>query len=126
MGGLAKEEEAIEIARNLLESGKAYEKFVSICNTQGAFRKPVFAKYKLDIVSEKQGTVTEIDNRRLAKVAKLAGAPKEKSAGIYFVTPIGTKVINGQTLFTIYSESQGELDYTAEYLKTANHIITIS
>jgi thymidine phosphorylase len=33
------------------------------------FREPEFALYKEDIKAEKSGVVTEIDNRRLAKIA---------------------------------------------------------
>jgi thymidine phosphorylase len=54
-----------------------------ICKAQGGFREPEFALYKEDIKAEKSGIVTEIDNRRLAKIAKLAGAPHDSKAGGY-------------------------------------------
>jgi len=115
----------LSAARQILENGKAYEKFEKICLAQGRITEPNFAKYKIDINSESAGTVTFIDNRKLAKVAKLAGAPQSPSAGIYFNSPIGTKVEKGQTLFTIYSESEGELLYAEDYLKSVNPIIKI-
>lgn len=112
-------------ARQILESGKAYKKFKNICLAQGGFREPTFAKFKVEIKSENAGTVTVIDNRKLAKIAKLAGAPQSPSAGLYFSSPIGTKVEVGQTLFTIYSESEGELQYAVDYLESVNPIIKI-
>jgi thymidine phosphorylase len=55
----------------------------------------------------------------------LAGAPRDPSAGIYFSSPIGTKIEIGQTLYTIHSELERELQYAVEYLKSVNSIITI-
>lgn len=112
-------------ATKILQSGLALEKFTAICLAQGGFTEPVFAKYKVDILSEVAGTVNSIDNRRIAKVAKLAGAPKSASAGIVYLAPLGSKVEIGQTLYTIYSDSEGELNYAIEYLKNSNHIISI-
>jgi len=112
-------------ARKILESGKAYAKFEKICLAQGGITEPTFAKYKIEIKSDSNGIVTAIDNRKLAKIAKLAGAPHYPSAGIYFSSPIGTKVQVGQILFTIYSESEGELQYAEDYFKLVSPIIEI-
>lgn len=113
------------LAKQILESGKAYQKFHSICMAQGGFMEPQFAKYKMDILSTKNGTVIEIDNRRLAKAAKLAGAPRSPSAGIYFCAPIGTKVQENQLLYTIYSEAEGELNYALAFINSSADIIKI-
>lgn len=123
-GRIEKGKGVVEASR-ILENGNAFNKFHNICLAQGGFNEPKFAKYKIDIKSEIAGTVTEIDNRILAKIAKLAGAPYYSSAGIYFHSPIGTKIIKGQTLYTIYAEAEGELQYTVDYLKTANNIVRI-
>lgn len=115
----------IDEAKHILDSGKAYDKFLKICLAQGGFTEPKYATHKTEIKSEHDGVFSAIDNRKLAKVAKLAGAPNNPSAGIYFFSPIGTKVTKGQTLYSIYSESNGELNYAIDYLKSANHIIKI-
>lgn len=114
-----------QTAKEILESGTAWKKFKSICKAQGGFKEPGYAKYKHDVLAEKEGTVKTIDNRRLARVAKLAGAPKSPSAGILFLSPVGKKVKRGETLFTIYSEAQGELDYAIRYMKSNNDIVKI-
>ncbi|HEX5625272.1 MAG TPA: thymidine phosphorylase family protein [Saprospiraceae bacterium] len=114
-----------EKAREILESGQAYLKFERICKAQGAFREPPVAKYKKEICAEMAGTVLEIDNRKLAKVAKLAGAPKSPAAGLYFQAPIGTKVEKGQCLFVIHAEEEGELKYANEFLMASNHIVRL-
>ncbi|MGG7034801.1 MAG: thymidine phosphorylase family protein [Flavobacterium sp.] len=114
-----------EESTKILESGQAFLKFKRICLAQGRFSEPKTAKFKKDIKSTKSGMVVEIDNRKLAKIAKLAGAPHYPSAGIYFNSPLGTKVQEGDTLFSIYSESEGKLNYTIEYLKSVDEIIKI-
>lgn len=107
-------------ASKLLASGYAYDKFVEICNAQGGFKEPSKAAHSYEVKSEISGTVKEINNRRLAKVAKLAGAPTAKKAGVQFLAPLGTKVEKGQTLFIIFSEAKGELEYALTYLRSDN------
>lgn len=118
--------EGITVAKQILESGIAYKKFLNICEAQGGFTEPEFAKYKIEIKSEVAGIVIAVDNRKLAKVAKLAGAPDNPMAGIHFNAFIGTNVTIGQTLFTIYAGAIGELNYSIDYLKSMNQIIKIA
>ena len=112
------------MARDILDSGDAYRKFMDICKAQGGFREPGFAPYHRDILAEKDGTVKHIDNRKLAKIAKLAGAPFDRKAGVWFEAPLGRKVKKGDKLFTIYAESSGELAYALRYLKE-EEVVTI-
>lgn len=117
--------EGHSFASQILRSGMAYDKFMAICMAQGGFKEPRQARFKRHIRAEKAGVVSAVDNRRLSKVAKLAGAPADAAAGISFLTPVGSKVVKGQTLFTIHAESRGALEYTLQYLKQNNHIVAI-
>ncbi|WP_242927201.1 thymidine phosphorylase family protein [Pontibacter vulgaris] len=112
-------------AQQLLESGEALAKFYRICDAQGGFKEPVHARLYHHVPAMSNGIVTKIDNRRLAKIAKLAGAPKSPGSGIHFKAPIGSRVQLGQPLFTIYSESQGELNYALSFLNSTNDVIQI-
>lgn len=113
-------------ARELLECGKAYEKFIAICKAQGGFNEPNMAKYQHTIKTEHAGIIVKVDNRKLAKIAKLAGAPENNAAGVDFLTPIDTKVEKGQTLYVIHAESKGELEYALEYYHSQKDILTIN
>lgn len=115
----------VERALELLESGQALDKFYSICAAQGGFREPSPATLSHDVVALSDGMVRSVDNRKLAKVAKLAGAPKSPGAGIHFNAPVGKIVKKGDTLFRIYSESQGELSYALTYLHSSGHIVEL-
>jgi thymidine phosphorylase len=113
-------------ATEILESGKAYEQFKAICLAQGAFRLPKLAVFKKNILAPRSGTVREIDNRRLARIAKLAGAPQDPGAGLLLLCPLGTRVNKGDVLYRIYAQASGELHYAMNYLKNQQDIIKIS
>jgi thymidine phosphorylase len=51
-------------------------------------------------------------------VAKLAGAPDVRTAGIDLHVKLGDTVARGQPLFTLHSEAPGELDYALQYVGT--------
>lgn len=125
LSGKVKPGKGNQIARQVLESGKAYKKFVAICKAQGRFSKPVLAPYKIEIKAEKGGVLERIDNRKIAKLAKLSGAPQSQSAGILLNISLGKEVEENQLLYTIYAESKGELNYAMEYKNKHDDIITI-
>ncbi|WP_317897671.1 thymidine phosphorylase family protein [Aurantibacillus circumpalustris] len=123
--GKVKEGKGFEAARLILENGFAYKKFKAICIAQGGMKKPRPARYKKAVRAERKGVVKEIDNRLLAKVAKLAGAPREPGAGVLLLSPLGTHVKKGDILFYVYAHASGELRYTLDYLKQQPDIIYI-
>ena len=114
------------IARQLLESGAAWRKFQAICDAQGGMREPPLARYAHEVVADSAGLVTSIDNRRLARVAKLSGAPKARAAGLTLHVRLGTRVRLGEPLYTLQAESPGELAYARAYSEQNRNIISIS
>jgi thymidine phosphorylase len=113
-------------AVEFIENGTALKKFMDICEAQGGFKEPLTGKYKFDVVSQREGIVSLIDNRKLARVAKLAGAPRFAQAGLKYFSPLGKKVQHDDVLFTVYSEAAGQLEYAREYLSNNPEIITIA
>ena len=79
-------------------------------------REPPMSMYQQPIVSPHRGQVSSIDNRGLAHLAQLAGAPHAKAAGVLLHAPLGTKVEKGQPLFTIHAESKGAFHYALSLL----------
>jgi thymidine phosphorylase len=126
LSGKVAKGKGIETAKRILETGQAYNKFLAICKAQGRFTEPTLATYKIDITAEKAGVLKRIDNRKIAKLAKLSGAPKSKSAGIFMNVHLGEPIKENQLLYTIYAESKGELNYALEYKNNHNDIITIN
>lgn len=103
------------IARALLDSGAALSKFLAICVAQGGFTEPTVAPHVRPVIATRAGQVRAVDNRRLAKIAKLAGAPASVSAGIDCRLRIGHRVEVGEPLFDVHAQTPGELDYALEY-----------
>ena len=66
-----------------------------------------------------------IDNRRIARLAKLAGAPDDKAAGIDLHVRVGDVVASGQPLCTVHAESPGELAYALDFAAANRDIIAI-
>ena len=116
---------AAATCRNLLESGAALRKFMAICEAQGGFTEPVLASSTHAVLAERSGRITSVDNRLLAKVAKLAGAPGSASAGIDFRLRIGDSVGRGEPLFRIHAQTDGELQYALDYAIAHPCIIAI-
>jgi thymidine phosphorylase len=73
------------------------------------------AQYTAEIKAESAGRIAAVDNRRLARLAKLAGAPMDVSAGLRLHANAGSLVRRHDPLFTLYSESPGERDYALAY-----------
>lgn len=117
--------QGIGIASNLLDSGKALAKFEAICKAQGGMRKIQKAPLVHTVESEQSGIIVNIDNRYLACVAKLAGAPKIKSAGIELLVPLHSVVCKSQPLFKIHAQTRGELEYALDFLKQGHDIFQI-
>jgi thymidine phosphorylase len=105
------------LAKAILDDGRAWRKFQAICEAQGGLREPPRAAHTRAVVAARAGRVVRIDNRRLARVAKLSGAPRAAAAGLVLHAPIGAKVAAAQPLFTIHAETPGELAYAWEYVE---------
>lgn len=115
MGGHSAPGKGNEAATALLDDGRAIAKFISICEAQGGFRRPQMAAFQHVIKSERSGRIASVDNRRLARLAKLAGAPRSPAAGLVLHVNIGDPVEAGQPLLTLHGESLGEIEYALDY-----------
>ena len=113
------------MAREILQDGRAWRKFQAICLAQGGMREPSSARFTRPLATARRGRVSRIDNRRLARVAKLAGAPSDPAAGLFLHVRLGDIVAAGQPLFTVHAESVGELDYALRYAAALGEIIAL-
>ncbi len=113
------------MAGEILKSGKAWEKFKRICQAQGGLKTPPEARYRYEVKAESSGTVTFIDNRKIATVAKLAGAPSASAAGVLMHVFLNQAVRRGQPMFEIHAEAKGELAYSREYFGNNKDIVRI-
>jgi thymidine phosphorylase len=125
IGGAAAAGEGLRLARSTLASGAAYRKFERICRAQGEFREPPRARRQRIIPSAKAGRVRSIDNRKISRLAKLAGAPDWPAAGLQIHVRIGDEVAEGQTLVTLHAGTDAELRYPLAYAAANPDIVAI-
>jgi len=48
-------------------------------------------------------------NKALVRIARTAGSPKDKGAGLVISKKVGNKVDKGETIFTIYADNEWKL-----------------
>ena len=116
MGGLAHRGYGEELAKEVLSSGKALKKMKEIIEAQGGNPNikpediPIGDK-SVTIHSPADGYVARVDNTAIKKIARVAGAPIDKGAGIKLHGKVGYKVKKGDPILTIYAESESKLTY---------------
>ncbi|HET6970231.1 MAG TPA: thymidine phosphorylase family protein [Phenylobacterium sp.] len=119
LAGAAAPNAGLAAAEQALADGRAWAKFQRICEAQGGLRQPPVAKLRHDLCAVHGGRVVHINNRKVARLAKLAGAPDDKAAGLTLHVRLGADVAPGQPLLTVHADTPGELHYALAYA-TAN------
>lgn len=113
------------LAEEILTSGSAEARFMAICEAQGGFREPRRAAEHVEVVASRGGTLGAIDNRLIARIAKLAGAPRQKCAGVRLAVQAGDRIETGQPLFTIHAKTPGELAYARAFADAHPEVMAI-
>jgi thymidine phosphorylase len=126
MSGRAPTGAGAALAASVLNDGRAWAKFQRICEAQGGMRIPSTSGYRQEIVADCEGSLTEIDNRRIGRLAKLAGAPMDKAAGVELHVRLGDRIARGMPLCTVHAEARGELDYALTYAQANPDIFHIA
>jgi thymidine phosphorylase len=116
MGGVSASGAGSRAAARSLDDGSAFRKFERICEKQGGMRVPPLASQTWEAEAPAAGRVRQVDNRIIARAAKLSGAPEAKAAGLDLHVRVGEWVEKGQPLFTLHAETPGELAYAQEFL----------
>jgi AMP phosphorylase len=118
MTGKAKNGCGIKMAEEILYSGKAFKKFKEIIKAQGGnLKKLKKAEFTHDIRAKKSGKIINIDNKKINSLAREAGCPLDKSAGIYFYVHVGDRIKKGDTIITIHAETLPRLNHAVRYYK---------
>ncbi len=117
-----------KLAREILDSGKAYQKFEQIIKAQGGKLDGVLsrlkpARFSYEVLAEKSGIVKSIDNKKIASVAFSAGCPADKASGIYLHVHNGRRVKKGESLTTLYAETEEKLSFAKETYNNLKPIV---
>lgn len=102
-------------ALELLASGAALEAMERLIDAQGKQVQTFeLGRHQFEMGAESNGTVRAIDCHRIARIARLAGAPMDKGAGIDLLRKVGDSVRKGDALYRIYAVSETGLGFARE------------
>jgi thymidine phosphorylase len=125
IGGKAAKGEGAALAFETLSDGRAWMKFKAICAAQGGLREPPTARQRHPLLAANAGRVVHINNRKIARLAKLAGAPVAKAAGVLMNVRLGEEVDRGQPLLHVHAETAGEQAYALEFAARAGDLVEV-
>ncbi len=127
MGFLAQPGQGKELAKKIVDSGKAMKKMREIIEIQGGNPKlrPEdinVGEHKVPIKAPCDGFVTNVSNAAITAIARTAGAPREKGAGLALRWKRGYKVKKDDVLFEIYAERTSKLNDAYNLALTLNPV----
>ena len=114
------------IARDILESGRALASMNAIIDAQGRREVPLRpGELTHEVLAPSAGVVTDIDNLRLATIARLSGAPQVPGAGIDLLVRLDDAVQAGQVLYRIHARFEADLAF-ARQMAEAGSALSLS
>jgi AMP phosphorylase len=115
MGFVAQPGQGKDLARQILASGKALKKMREIIGAQGGNPKIDstdirLGEHEAEVRAPCDGFVTNVSNTAITTIARAAGAPREKGAGVELRWKRGGKVEKGDVLLKIFAERSTKLN----------------
>ncbi len=108
------------IARDILESGRALASMNAIIDAQGRRTDPpALGALTHEVEAPIDGVIVAIDNLRMARIARLAGAPQVPGAGVDLMKKLGDPVRRGETLYRLHAQYEADLTF-ARHLSDAD------
>ena len=128
MGGKAQKGKGQNLAKEILRSGKAYDKMKKIIEVQGGNPeiKPGDIKlgpYSKEFFATKSGHITGVNNAIINQIAKATGCPHSKQSGVEIYKKQGARIKEGDLIFKIYSDSQNRMKKAEKIYNSTNPII---
>jgi thymidine phosphorylase len=110
--------DGFRIARDILDSGRALAVMQAIIAAQGSrhfdHQHPGLGTLTLDVKAEQAGVVVGIDNLQVARIARLAGAPKVQGAGVDLRVKLGDTVAAGEVLYRLHASFPADLEFARQ------------
>ena len=104
--------EGYQIARDILDSGRALAQMNAIIDAQGRRGElPPPGALQAEVPAAADGVVVALDNLRIARIARLAGAPQVPAAGLDLLKKLGDKVSQGEPLYRIHAQFEADLQF---------------
>ena len=121
LAGLAGTNKGYKKAVAILKSGKALQKMKEIIKAQGgkidSSTKIIYSPLNQVFKAEEAGIIQDLKVHGFTKVARLAGAPANKKAGVLLHKEEGDKIKKGEPIYTIFAENKIKLASAINYAK---------
>ncbi len=111
LGGKAMKGLGYRKAKKILKKGLALEQMNKIIDAQGRKRLPKNADIVYKVKSGKAGKISYINNKAIARLARIAGAPLDAAAGVYLRKKLGDKVGKNEILYEIHSNNEDRIGF---------------
>jgi AMP phosphorylase len=127
MGFVAQPGQGKDLAKEVIASGKALEKMREIIEAQGGDPKVrpediAVGEHTRAITAPCDGFVTNVSNAAITAIARAAGAPREKGAGVALRWKRGYKVKKNDILLEIHAERASKLNDAYNMALTMNPV----
>ena len=115
MAGKASKGNGQEMAKEILESGRALKKMKEIIEAQGGdpsikSEQIEIGTYKQTVTAPADGYATHVSNAAITQIARATGAPRERGSGVVLYLKRGHKVSKGEPILDIYAERETKLE----------------
>lgn len=120
-----KYDESYKQVIEVIENGKAYDKFVEWVNYQGGNLSSCGKVKVYEVKSDKEGYISKMDTEAIGKISCLLGCGRENKddvidyfAGIVLKRKIGDYVSIGDTIATFYTNKENVIELIKYYLSS--------
>ncbi len=124
LAGKCKKGQGFEKAKEILQSGKALDKMKEIIKAQGGkiFKSEdvELGKFVFEVKSESEGEISNINGPLLTQIARVAGAPADKKAGVLLHVEEGDNIKKGDLLFQIFASNERKFDSAKKAAKASS------
>ena len=138
LGGVASSiEDGIKKCQEVIQNGKAYEKFLQIVETQNGdvsfienIEKYPTSKFEIEIFSNENGFISDINSLEIGLSAILIGAGRMKiddkidyKSGIVMNKKVGDKIHKGELLVKFFTDNKSTCDIVKQRIHNAIKIV---
>jgi AMP phosphorylase len=115
MAGKASKGNGQEIAKEILQKGRALKKMKEIVEEQGGGPNITSGQisvgtYKQTVTAPTDGYATHVSNAAINQIARATGAPGERGSGVVLYLKRGHNVLKGEPILDIHAERQTKLE----------------
>jgi thymidine phosphorylase len=113
----------LRMAREILESGHAYDVFCTMIGKRIQSEELEPQGYRADIRARNSGVIALLPFKHLERVAKICGAPYDPNAGIWFHRVLHDRVSEGEKILTLYATNKERLEKAKEFYRVHDDIV---